>query len=387
VQNSALGQQITADQQQVSHLQATINSLTAAGKTSHAQQIKATANTLAQVQSELTTAYRQQQQQLESIQTVTASDEGLLAQLQALSEASSASTPLSAARWILFALFLLVDFLPVLVASLLQLGPKTLYDEVLADEARVEAVFARHDADLRLRAVTRERDEWRQTWSRGSDEPWRPTPDFGDQPAGPLASFRELTVGHADGELRRMEISQEEFVLVDVLDGDQTLNWTSSIGAREFTYLVRVYLERLDVSGERKPAELTITMDGVSDHFDARLGAQFAASSTPAFDERTEFVRYDDPDITMALETLHDEGGEHIRMFGVSAAQLSLGTVSWLMASTATALLAAHARIPTGSKLMTRIEALAHLTTGGRRALPQGSEGIGEEQDERREMP
>lgn len=387
VQNSALGRQIVADQQQVSHLQATINALTAAGKTAHAQQIKAEAAALAEAQSQLNSAYQRQQEQLSSIETLSARATGLLAQLQALSEASSVSAALSLTRWLLYALFFLIDFLPVLTASLLQLGPRTLYDEVLADEARVEAAFARHDADLRLRAMMEEQEAWQQSRAKGSDELWRRNPDFNNQPTGPLASFKELTVPHADGELRRMEISEKEFVLLDVLDGNQTLNWTSSIGAREFTYLVRVYLERLEARGERKPGEIMITMDGVSDHFDARLGAQFAAASSPAFNERTEFVRYDDSDLTMALETLHDDGGEYTRMFGVSASRLSLGTVAWLMASTATKLLAAHAQSPAGSALMKRIEDLAHLAASGRRALPQGATEREEGQGERRKMP
>jgi chromate transport protein ChrA len=55
-------------------------------------------------------------------------DNGILIQLQALSEASAKDPTLEAARLLVFALFLLIEILPTTVRFLLNLGPETPYD-------------------------------------------------------------------------------------------------------------------------------------------------------------------------------------------------------------------------------------------------------------------
>jgi hypothetical protein len=176
-----------------------------------------------------------------------------------------------------------------------------------------------------------------------------------------LQPFSEHRVPHADGELRRLELSDDQFLLVDVVDGAPTLNWTASIGARQFALLVS---ERINQFGgpEESAGEIMISMAGSSDQFDARLGVQLAASASPDFDQRSEFIRFDGPDIALALQSVPgDVVGEQVKLFGVSAMGLSLDTAVSLMARTATRGLAAHARAASTSLLIARMAELVHL--------------------------
>jgi Domain of unknown function (DUF4407) len=72
---------------------------------------------------------------------VNAKNTGILAQLQALSEASAASPSLQAARLAVLALFFLIEILPVTVKFLLNIGPPSAY-EVVAKLREDEAIDA-----------------------------------------------------------------------------------------------------------------------------------------------------------------------------------------------------------------------------------------------------
>jgi Domain of unknown function (DUF4407) len=61
------------------------------------------------------------------------SDSGILAQLQALSVASSHNSSLAAARWTVLALFFMIEILPVTVKALLNLGDPSAYEKVAWD--------------------------------------------------------------------------------------------------------------------------------------------------------------------------------------------------------------------------------------------------------------
>jgi hypothetical protein len=58
---------------------------------------------------------------------------------------------LSAARWLLFALFVLIDLMPVLIKVMLNLGPKSIYDQMLDAEEQNQLRVAAHQRALRLR--------------------------------------------------------------------------------------------------------------------------------------------------------------------------------------------------------------------------------------------
>ena len=60
-------------------------------------------------------------------------DLGILAQLQALSAASSNNSSLAAARWTVLALFFMIEILPVSVKALLNLGDATAYEKVVRE--------------------------------------------------------------------------------------------------------------------------------------------------------------------------------------------------------------------------------------------------------------
>lgn len=78
-------------------------------------------------------------------QKVNNANTGLLAQLQALSEASGQNSSLQAARLAVLALFFLIEILPVTVKFLLNMGPLSAYEVVarLAEDERIDAATAR----------------------------------------------------------------------------------------------------------------------------------------------------------------------------------------------------------------------------------------------------
>ena len=77
---------------------------------------------------------------------------GILAQLQALSEASSRNSSLEAVRIAVLALFFLIEILPVTVRFLLNLGPPTVYETAvqLQEEQLASLMRIRSDEELRI---------------------------------------------------------------------------------------------------------------------------------------------------------------------------------------------------------------------------------------------
>jgi hypothetical protein len=62
---------------------------------------------------------------------------GLLIRLQALSELTNKNSTLTWARWLLFALFTVIECLPVLVKTLLNLGSPTAYERIHTEQERM----------------------------------------------------------------------------------------------------------------------------------------------------------------------------------------------------------------------------------------------------------
>jgi len=104
----------------------------------------------------------QVQQEQNSAQTSVNNDNGILAQLSALSAASAANPVLKFAQLIVTLLFFLIEILPVTVKLLLNLAPPTAYDKVaetqgkmVTDQVDLKRIAARRDAE-------RESDEQRK---------------------------------------------------------------------------------------------------------------------------------------------------------------------------------------------------------------------------------
>lgn len=108
----------------------------------------------AQVQAEQNTA-----------QSAVNNDNGILAQLSALSAAGAANPVLKFAQLIVTALFFLIEILPVTVKLLLNLAPPTAYDKVaesqakiITDQADLNRIAARRDAERKSDEQRRRED-------------------------------------------------------------------------------------------------------------------------------------------------------------------------------------------------------------------------------------
>jgi hypothetical protein len=341
---------------------------------------------------------------------------GLLIQLKALSALSSGDSTLEAAQYLLFFLFVLIDCLPVTTRVLIQLGPETSYDKVLAmedsmtlrvnedvvtqraarllldAEQTIEEASAKFAAEAaeRLREHPEEIADGPTSLYRSllSDEPVpgksrRATRSASRPRSGrreravavpsALAAFTEHPVAHAEGQLWRLALSDGEFLLVDSIDGIPTLNWTAVIGVREFALLVS---ERIELGERGEPSgTLLISMAGAADEVDARLGVQLASLATSSLDQRCDFIRFDDHQVGMALQSLSDTGNdsEQVRLFGISSAALSMDSVVSLISRTATSGIRAHAleagRSPLIARLGTLTEQQASRDAAARREL------------------
>jgi hypothetical protein len=87
-----------------------------------------------------------------SAQNAVQNDNGILAQLQDLSEAGAQNPMLGVAQWVVTLLFFFIEILPVLVKVMLNIGPLSPYEKVLKSEEDIVADRAK------LRRVTKRRD-------------------------------------------------------------------------------------------------------------------------------------------------------------------------------------------------------------------------------------
>jgi hypothetical protein len=85
-------------------------------------------------QQSLQSAQQQLTLQTNNVTSGIKQNHGILAQLQALGNATKGNSTLQGARWLLFLLFLFVDTMPVLMKLLLNLMPASTYDTILARE-------------------------------------------------------------------------------------------------------------------------------------------------------------------------------------------------------------------------------------------------------------
>ncbi len=78
-------------------------------------------------------------------------DSGLLIRMEALDAVTAGNVTLNAARWLLFALFVVIDCMPVMIKVMLNLGPETNYDRMLEAEERKQLRVA--DSNRAVRAA------------------------------------------------------------------------------------------------------------------------------------------------------------------------------------------------------------------------------------------
>jgi len=119
--------QAQQDNQRTVQLVKSLQNKNAGGaKSSLSEAQKSLPPALAQLQQD-----KQEQAKLtDSFKNQNASNAGLLLRLKALSQATAGNTQLNTARWLLLALFTVIEWLPVIVKTLLNLGPKTKYEEL-----------------------------------------------------------------------------------------------------------------------------------------------------------------------------------------------------------------------------------------------------------------
>ncbi len=132
------------------------------GDLSHrVQQLQATAR---QALPGLQSQYQKLQANLQGVaangQKVNEANTGILAQLQALSQASAQSPSLQAARLAVLALFFLIEILPVTVKFLINLGPPSAY-EVVAQVREDEVIDAARTRRIESRRIGEARSQIR----------------------------------------------------------------------------------------------------------------------------------------------------------------------------------------------------------------------------------
>lgn len=109
---------------------------------------------LAKAKSALNADITEQQRETDDFVAKNKGDTGLLIRLQALGAVTAGNSTLSAARWLLFLLFVVIDCMPVMIKVMLNLGPENNYDRLLKVEEHKQRCVAANKAALRLAAET-----------------------------------------------------------------------------------------------------------------------------------------------------------------------------------------------------------------------------------------
>ncbi len=123
------------------------------GQTLAQQQATAKAQ-LPGLEAQYSTLEAQVQKNEASAQNAVQNNNGILAQLQALSTAGAQNPMLGVAQWVVTLLFFCIEILPVMVKVLLNIGPLSTYERILkteediiTDRAKLKRVTSRRDAE------------------------------------------------------------------------------------------------------------------------------------------------------------------------------------------------------------------------------------------------
>ncbi|WP_406312713.1 DUF4407 domain-containing protein [Streptosporangium sp. NBC_01639] len=174
--------------------------LNATGEQAKETRLAAAKEALPKVQRQLDAAVEQQTWIQRSFDEDNLATDGLLTRLRALNELTGKDLTLSMARLLLFALFLLIECLPVAVKLMQRPG---IYDKALALAERRELDGIREEFGVRAGSRSRSRSTepggsdsvWR-IWSPREDAPRRPGATFGAEaqpPRGPDGTQAEPT--------------------------------------------------------------------------------------------------------------------------------------------------------------------------------------------------
>ena len=155
----------------------------------------------------------------------------------------------------------------------------------------------------------------------------------------PRMRLREEEIEHEDGKLYRFDFGFNEFLLVDKIEDNETLNWTTDITPNDFINLSKNYLLD-DIIDESR---LTISLGGIIDEMGAEIGIALAQAAGNSFNQRCEFIRLDCGNLTLAYQMLPTSGNRRpIPVFGIKAPNLMAERVLPLLVLTATEQIIAH---------------------------------------------
>lgn len=97
-------------------------------------------------------AVSEQKQEIRAFTSQNDNNGGLLIRLQALGVLTANNTTLEAARWLLFALLVAIDCMPVIIKVMLNIGPENNYDRMLVAEEEKQLRVAASNRALRAAA-------------------------------------------------------------------------------------------------------------------------------------------------------------------------------------------------------------------------------------------
>jgi hypothetical protein len=104
------------------------------------------------VSSKLKAEQQEQAAETATFDTQNTNNAGLLIRMEALSAATAGDSTLEATRWLLFALFVVIDCMPVMIKVMLNLGPENNYDQMLTEEEKKQLKVAAHNRAVRQAA-------------------------------------------------------------------------------------------------------------------------------------------------------------------------------------------------------------------------------------------
>lgn len=114
-----------------------VNQIDRQAANGNAKTVSNAEKSLTEWQTKLTKDQNEQRALVARFNTTNSANGGLLIRLQALSDLTNHNSTLTWARWLLFALFTVIECLPILVKTLLNLGAPTAYEKVHADEEQM----------------------------------------------------------------------------------------------------------------------------------------------------------------------------------------------------------------------------------------------------------
>jgi len=147
----------------------------------------------------------------------------------------------------------------------------------------------------------------------------------------------EDEVQHADGVLRRFNFGPGNLVLVDQVQGNDTVNWSTYLTPRSFLRIAQEFVRT------RSDATAQISIDGQLADMDASFLLTFAESASGDLDRSCDFVRFDTRDSSIAFQVLPQVSTLGNKLIGISADKLDVALLLSVMLRTASPLIVENA--------------------------------------------